>query len=110
MAVRKLNPLMFLPVDRAMTELGKNISLARRKRRLTQQQMADRTNVSIATYRRIEKGDGSVAAATLGRVIYALGDLPYCQKILDPYRDYQGLENLEDHLPKRVRHTEQEKS
>lgn len=65
----------FKSVDTFCTRIGEYISLARRKRGLTQMDMAEKACTSIATYQRIEKGDGTVAFATVCRVLMILDRL-----------------------------------
>ena len=65
--------------------------------------MAEKACTSIATYQRIEKGDGTVALATVSRVLAILDRLESFDKILSPMEDRVGLALMQDNLPKRVR-------
>ena len=66
--------------------------------------MAEKACTSIATYQRIEKGDGgTVALATVFRVLAILDRLESFDKILSPMEDRVGLALMQDNLPKRVR-------
>jgi len=98
-----LNPLYFRPVVAELKNLGRRIALARRKRGFTQVDLANRSNVSIATYRRIEKGDENVAISAVARVIFALNGMDSLKKVLEPTEDYQGNAMLEEALPQRIR-------
>ena len=62
--------------------------------------MAEKACTSIATYQRIEKGDGT---ATVFRVLAILDRLESFDKILSPMEDRVGLALMQDNLPKRVR-------
>ncbi len=46
-----------LPVERAIRKLGSDISLARRRRRISQASLAERMGASLSTVCRMEKGD-----------------------------------------------------
>ena len=52
-----MSDFMPLPVERAVRKLGHDLSLARRRRRISQDSMAQRMGASVSTVRRIEKGD-----------------------------------------------------
>ncbi len=47
-------------VRRSLKKFGTDLSIARRKRRLTTTMMAERLGVSRATYARMEKGDPTI--------------------------------------------------
>ena len=44
-----------LPVERAIHKLGSDISLARRRRHISQASLAERMGASLSTVRRMEK-------------------------------------------------------
>lgn len=46
-----------LPVERAIRKPGSDISLARRRRHISQASLAERIGASLSTVRRMEKGD-----------------------------------------------------
>ena len=50
-----------LPVTRSLHRLGLGISLARRRRHLSQQDLAERIGASVITIRRMEAGHPGVA-------------------------------------------------
>ena len=54
-------------VARAIAQLGEDLSKARRRRRLSRASLAERSGVSEATLKRLEKGDGSVALENFAR-------------------------------------------
>lgn len=98
------NPLPIpLPVLRAITKLGEDVSRARRRRRLSRASLAERSGVSEATLKRLEKGDGAVALGNLARALYVLGELDRLQRLLDSASDGLGIQLADEHLPKRVR-------
>lgn len=95
--------MMPLPIKRALGKFGQDVSTARRKRRFTIAMMAERTGVSLNTYRRIEKGDPSVAMGAYAMVLFALGFGNALGDMIDRSRDNIGLQLEEARLPKRVR-------
>ena len=98
-----LQDLIPLKLRRALRKLGRDLSLARRKRRLTIEMMAERTGVAKATYSRVEKGDPSVGMGVYAMVVFVLGFGEHLFEITDPRRDEQGLLLEEEYIPKRVR-------
>jgi transcriptional regulator with XRE-family HTH domain len=91
------------PVVRAIAKLGMDISKARRRRRLTRASLAERSGVSEATLKRLEKGDGRVALESFTRALHVLGELDRLERLLDSGRDEIGLMLMDEQLPKRVR-------
>lgn len=59
-------------VEALERELGAGVRRARKAQSLTQQELADRANVSIGTVKNLESGKGSTVA-TLIRVLRVLG-------------------------------------
>ncbi len=87
-----------------MDALGSNIALARKKRKIRQEDMAKRAAISVKTYRKIEKGDPAVAIGLYLAVLSIMSlDLPFSD-LAEPTKDKIGL-SLEKHaLPDRVKH------
>ena len=56
-----------------MTALGENLRLARRRRRLTTTQVAERAGISRTTLRAIERGEPSVSFGAYATVLFCLG-------------------------------------
>jgi transcriptional regulator with XRE-family HTH domain len=92
-----------LPVGRAITKLGDDLSKARRRRRLSRASLAERSGVSEATLKRLEKGAGTVALENLARTLYVLGELGRLERLLDTATDELGIQLADEQLPKRVR-------
>ncbi len=90
-------------VRRALAKLGSDLSLARRKRKLTTLMMAERLGVAKSTYLKLEKGDPTVALGTYAMAFYALGFGDLLGDLLDPRRDEQGLMIDAERVPQRVR-------
>lgn len=94
---------MPLKVRRSIRKLGRDIGIARRKRRLTMEMMAERSDISVATYQRVEKGDPSVAFGIYAMALFALGAGDRIASLIDVVSDDTGLLLEEERLPKRVR-------
>jgi transcriptional regulator with XRE-family HTH domain len=90
-------------IGRAIARLGEDISRARRRRRLSRASLAERSGVSEATLKRLEKGEGSVALENFARALHVLGELGRLEKLLDSGTDELGLVLMDEQLPKRVR-------
>ena len=59
--------------QRAIAQLGKDISIARRRRKMPQRLMAERMLVSVQTLQRLEAGDPTVGLAVLASALHVLG-------------------------------------
>jgi transcriptional regulator with XRE-family HTH domain len=92
-----------LPVERAIAKLGRDISLARRRRQLTQASVAERIGASLATVRRLEKGDPRIPLHFIARTLQVFGELDRLNQLLDTGEDQIGLSLMDEQLPKRVR-------
>ncbi len=57
----KRKAVLFPKQKEVLSTLGENIRLARKRRKLTQLQINERTGISRVTIRKIEKGDSGVA-------------------------------------------------
>ena len=91
-----------LPVRRALIHLGSDLGLARRRRRISTQSMAERLQVSTATLRRLERGDPSLAMGTLAKALLVLNALERFSHLLDTGTDDLGLQLMDEALPKRI--------
>jgi transcriptional regulator with XRE-family HTH domain len=58
---------------RIMAQVGENIKLARRRRKINAQQLADRAGLSRATLWQIEKGSPTVAMGAYFMILFAMG-------------------------------------
>jgi transcriptional regulator with XRE-family HTH domain len=62
-----------LPARHALLKLGRDLALARRKRRISTSDMAARLFVSRDTLWRLERGDATVALGTLATALLYSG-------------------------------------
>jgi ribosome-binding protein aMBF1 (putative translation factor) len=92
-----------LPVERAIRKLGRDISLARRRRHISQESLAERMGASLSTVRRMEKGDLRVPIHFFGRALHVFGEIQALERLLDTSNDDIGLTLMDEQLPKRVR-------
>lgn len=88
---------------RVLKRLGSHISNARRRRRWSQQDMADQIGASVSTVRRLESGDSGIALQHLVGVMIAFGEMDQLNNLLDTRRDTVGLLIQDGELPKRIR-------
>jgi transcriptional regulator with XRE-family HTH domain len=65
--------LLFPKHQKTLTQLGENIMLARKRRKLTATQVAERSNISRSALYRLEKGNASVSLGALFNVLRVLG-------------------------------------
>jgi DNA-binding XRE family transcriptional regulator len=98
-----LHDLLPPPTRRALAKLGQDVAIARRKRHFTVAMMGERMGVATNTYRRVEKGDPTVAMGAYAMALFVLGFGSALGELVDPKRDDVGLQLDVARLPKRVR-------
>jgi len=65
--------LLFPKYQKHFDKLGENIKLARKRRKLTTIQVAERANINRSTLYKIEKGDSSVSMGAYFNVLRVFG-------------------------------------
>lgn len=90
-------------VRRSLVKFGEDLSVARRKRRLTVAMMCERLGVSKSTWQRMEKGDPTVSMGAFAQALFVLGAGTPIGDLIDQRNDEQGLLFDAERLPKRVR-------
>lgn len=88
---------------RGLKKFGADISIARRKRRLTVAMMAERVGVAESTYLRAEHGDPKVGFGVYAMVLFVLGFGDAITDLIDPRKDDQGLLLDVERVPRRIR-------
>ncbi|MDO9319685.1 MAG: helix-turn-helix domain-containing protein [Gammaproteobacteria bacterium] len=91
------------PVERALHTLGQDISAARRMRRLSQEDLAQRAGASVSTIRRMEDGHPGTALHAFLRTLQVLGRLEGMTRLMALESDDLGLELVKVQLPQRIR-------
>lgn len=92
-----------LRADADLRKLGADIAIARKRRRFTQQRLADGAGVNVATIRRLERADAGVSLGVLAMVLLTLGESGRLGDLIDVAKDDVGLVISINALPQRVR-------
>lgn len=77
-------------VEDALKRLGRNIRIARLRRRLRIQDVADRIGTSRFTVADLERGKPSTSVAAYFGSLWALGLLEQVREVADPDMDEEG--------------------
>lgn len=99
-----------IPAIKALRKVGRDISDARRRRRITIELMAERAGVSRATIGKIERGDPTTSIGGYSAVLFVLGMTERLSDLMDAAHDLTGRQLDEEKLPKRVRLPSSKKS
>ncbi len=89
----KRSPVVFPRHQNALTQLGENIKLACKRRKLTQTMISERTGLSRMTIRKIAQGDANVA---IGHYVSVLAVLGLVDDLLNVARDDELGRKLQD--------------
>ena len=96
-----------IAVREAIVELGRLVAAARRERRFTQQELAERVGVGRMTIHRLERGAPEVALGTYLTAAWVLGlpVLTFADFAASRHESAVGLylRRLAEQLPRRVR-------
>ena len=91
-----------------MLQIGRNLQLARKRRRISVKQAAEMTGTSESSVRRMESGDPSVKIATFLAALEVY-QLDNTLRFAEPEDDVIGLTLDKQRLPKRVRQKKEKK-
>ena len=94
---------MPLPAAHALRKLGRDLALARRKRRISTADMASRLFVSRDTLWRLERGEPAVAIGTLATALFVLQLHDRLADLAAPASDALALQLDEKRVPQRIR-------
>lgn len=78
-------------VGSALERLGVRVTMARKLRDLTQEELGHLADVSTSTVRSLEDGAEGVGMGNFFKVLEALGLLGQIEKLLDPHEDPETL-------------------
>ncbi|HIO92719.1 MAG TPA: XRE family transcriptional regulator [Leucothrix mucor] len=90
---QKRKAILFPKQQTILSILGENIKLARKRRKLTQLQLNERTGISRVTLRKIEKGDAGVS---MGHYLSVLAVLNLADDIAKVAQDDDFGRRLQD--------------
>ncbi|WP_431104392.1 helix-turn-helix domain-containing protein [Roseateles noduli] len=90
-------------LEDSLEDLGDRISLARRARRLTQQDLAAKAGIGLSTLLAVEKGTPSVQIGSVLMVLWALGLEGTFDSLSNLGSDKELSELMADFVPLRVR-------
>jgi DNA-binding XRE family transcriptional regulator len=93
-----------MEVMSAVQRLGEDIRLARVRRRLSQEELAQACSITRKTLYALEKGAPSTTVGTAFTVLWKLGLLNSATALADPEADEHGKILEAARRPKRVRH------
>lgn len=71
--MEKRSTLLFPRIERLLQDMGENLKLARKRRKLSTQQVAERANIARSTLWLVERGSPSVAIGIYMQVLFVLG-------------------------------------
>ena len=100
---KEISASVFAAVHGASHTLGQHIRAARQSRGWTMAEAAERSLISLATYKRIEAGDPAVASGLLLQVLFQMGLLHQLVDAVTPASDQLGEALRRDQAPKRIR-------
>lgn len=98
----RTTPPLPIPVRKALRKVGADIRLARRRRRLPAELLAQRAMVSHVTLIKVERGDPAVSLGIYANVLYVLGMIDRLGMLADAGGDEIGLALEEERLPERI--------
>jgi len=90
-------------VQEALERLGRNIRTARLRRKLPQEELAQRMGVSRFVVADIEKGKPTTGIAAYMGALWVLGLLTHMRDVADPERDEEGKTLERARSPKTAR-------
>jgi transcriptional regulator with XRE-family HTH domain len=91
-------------ITRSLVKLGRDIEVARKKRRLTISALCERAGISAPLYARLVAGAPGTSVGAYAMVLFALGMGTPFDSLMEVAKDDTGLLLEEERLPKRVRH------
>lgn len=90
-------------MESALRKLGRDISDARKRRRIPTTLMAERMGVTRVTLSRIEEGNPTVNMGAYAMALNVLGKIEDLEMLVDRTKDPLGLDLMDESLPQRIR-------
>ena len=103
-ASQSVQALPSVAVDQ-LQKLGRDLAIARKRRRMSLREMADRMMVNLKTVQRMEKGDPAVGIGILAAALWILGMHRRLGDLASPETDATGLQEEIRNLPRDFRKT-----
>ncbi len=94
----------------SMVKLGLRIKDARKRRRWTLAEFAQKVGIAKSTAQRMENGDPTISLGAFVNAIFMFGLESEIKNLLAPEKDTRGFIELTSRLPKRIRKTALEKN
>ena len=96
-----------LPVQmqEQLRRLGDNLRTARKRRRISMEDMAERMSVNRSTLARLEKGEPGVSLSVLAEALWVLNLQNDLTALATPEKDEIGMFQEKKRLPSRIRKT-----
>jgi transcriptional regulator with XRE-family HTH domain len=88
-----------------LRKLGRDLTVARKRRHLSLREMADRMMVNLKTVQRLEKGDPAVGIGIVAAALWILGMHRRLGDLVAPETDTTGLQEDIRNLPRDFRKT-----
>jgi transcriptional regulator with XRE-family HTH domain len=89
-------------VTHTLAKLGRDISLARRRRHIAAEDFAQQMGVSRMTLHRLENGDPGISLNTLTMALFVLGRIKALSDLADPANDDIGVMITRQEAPRRI--------
>jgi len=103
-ASRSYRALPAVTVDQ-LQKLGRDIAVARKRRKLSMRDMASRMMVNLKTLQRLENGDPTVGIGIVASALWILGMDRRLGDLVAPESDSTGLQEEIKSLPRDFRKT-----
>ena len=88
--------------------LGKNLQTARKRRQMTQKELASRLMCSLPTIGRLESGDPGISLNILLQALWVFGMEDQITDLASPGNDTVGIQKEIRNLPRRIRNSPSE--
>lgn len=103
-ATKSVQALPAITADQ-LKKLGRDLAIARKRRRLSLREMAERMMVNLKTVQRMEKGDPAVGIGIVAAALWILGMHRRLGDLASPETDATGLQEEIRNLPRDFRKT-----